>query len=220
MQNINCIAVNNNGILQITSNNLLQPYSIALSSNFVIGKVSSVFTFKSVTTGKTLVNANTITKINTLTNGLDGVNNPFDGQLGRDDETDQEYRERQARIGIYNRGSSTYNAILNAFNDSEQITGISYTNLQINDTDETDSNGVPAKSIHLIVEGGSDEDVANLLWIKKAGDVRVTYGNTAVAIKDIQGNTRIVKFSRPVKNMYGYNVQQLLEEIIRFRLIT
>lgn len=199
VQSINCMAVNNNGALEITSNNLLQPFAIALSSNFVIGKVSSVFTFKSVGTGKVLVNANTITKINTLTTGLDSIYNPFDGQLGRSDEADQEYRERQARIGIYNRGSSTYNAILNAFNDPEQISGISYTNLQINDTDETDSNGMPPHSVHLIAQGGADLDVANLLWVKKAGGIRATYGNTSVTIKDIQGSSRIVKFSRPIK---------------------
>jgi hypothetical protein len=198
-QNIDCTATNNNGVLEITSNNLLQPFSIALSSNFVIGKVSSVFTFHSVNTGKTLVNASTITQINTLTSGWDSCYNPTDGQLGRYDETDQEFRERQARIGIYNRGSSTESAILNAFGDPEQISGISYAKLEINDSEAIDSNGLPPRSIHLIVEGSSDIDIANLLWQKKAGGIKTTYGNTSVTIKDIQGNNRVVKFTRPVK---------------------
>lgn len=199
VQNINCNAVNNNGVLEITSNNLLQPFSIAISSSFKIGKISSPFTFKSIQTGEVLVNANTITQINTITTGLDSVYNPSDGQFGRNVETDQEYRERQARIGVYNRAKSTYNAILNAFNDPEQIQGISYVDLQINDTDTTNIDGVPARSIHLIIEGGADEDIANLLWTTKAGGIKPTHGNTSVSIKDIDGNIRVIKFSRPVK---------------------
>lgn len=195
---IDC-AVNIDGDnLEISTSNPVQPVSIAVSSNFTVGKISSIVTFYSLNDGEVLVNANTINVINTITSGLDEVNNPVAGELGREVETDQEFRARQQRIGIYNRSSATYNAILSAFNDTNQITGVSYVNLNINDELTENAEGLPAKSIELVIQGGNDNDIANLLWNTKAGGI-ATYGNTSIDVIDGAGNTRVVKFSRPVK---------------------
>ena len=53
-----------------------------------------------------------------------------------------------------------------------------------------------AKSFEAVVEGGSDADVANKIWLTKPAGIQ-TFGNTAFTITDSQGEQQVINFSRP-----------------------
>ncbi len=64
----------------------------------------------------------------------------------------------------------------------------------------TITGGRPPKSFESVVQGGTDEAVANQIWESKPAGIE-TYGNTEVDITDSQGNTQAIFFSRPT-NVY------------------
>ena len=53
-----------------------------------------------------------------------------------------------------------------------------------------------AKSFEAVVEGGSDADVANKIWLTKPAGIE-TFGNTSFTITDSQGELQVINFSRP-----------------------
>lgn len=59
------------------------------------------------------------------------------------------------------------------------------------------SGGRPAKSFEAVVQGGSNQAVADEIWLVKPAGIR-SYGNTQVAIIDSQGNTQQIFFTRGV----------------------
>jgi len=201
------VSLNSDGNIEIQSSNLLESFSIAYSSNIDVNKVSSLLNFESIETGQITVNANSITKIVTLIAGLDSVYNPFDGQLGRDIESTADFRNRFFRIGRYNRSYSTLPAIENAFNNADLIEGVSYVKVknEILGNAIVNNEEVQLTAIHLIVDGGSNEDVANLLWQTKPAGKRTT-GNTSIQVLDTNGDNQIIKFSRPVKKYIWINI--------------
>jgi uncharacterized phage protein gp47/JayE len=64
----------------------------------------------------------------------------------------------------------------------------------------TINGGRPPKSFEAVVEGGTDEAVANQIWQTKPAGIQ-TFGNVnsgnGITITDSQGNTQIIYFSRP-----------------------
>ena len=62
------------------------------------------------------------------------------------------------------------------------------------------SGGRPPKSFEAVVEGGTDEAVANQIWLSKPAGIE-TFGNVnggeGIQITDSQGNTQVIFFSRP-----------------------
>jgi uncharacterized phage protein gp47/JayE len=58
------------------------------------------------------------------------------------------------------------------------------------------SGGRPPKSFECVVEGGSDANIAEEIWLSKPAGIQ-TYGNTNYTIVDSQGNNQIIYFSRP-----------------------
>ena len=59
------------------------------------------------------------------------------------------------------------------------------------------SGGRPAKSFEAVVEGGTNQTVADMIWLTKPAGIR-SYGNTNVPIIDSQGNTQQIFFTRGV----------------------
>ena len=66
-----------------------------------------------------------------------------------------------------------------------------------NNTNETDSNNVPAHSINAIVLGGSDEDIATIILKKIVGGGCGTYGSESYTLPDYRGQDRVINFDRP-----------------------
>lgn len=56
--------------------------------------------------------------------------------------------------------------------------------------------GRPPKSFEAVVQGGSDENVAEKIWETKPAGIE-TFGNTNFTITDSQGDSQVIFFSRP-----------------------
>ena len=65
-----------------------------------------------------------------------------------------------------------------------------------NDTDETDSEGLPPHSIEAIVYGGLDADIAQAIFRRKAAGIQ-TSGSSSIAVIAKSGQSINIKFSRP-----------------------
>lgn len=121
---------------------------------------------------------------------ITSVSNEFRFDNGREIETDDELRERYSNSFIGN-GKATINAIINHLLKIPTLKG--YKVLE-NDTMEV-INGMEPKSIKVIALGGTDEEIANAILDSKAAGIE-TNGNVTVAVKDNQGISHDIKFSR------------------------
>jgi uncharacterized phage protein gp47/JayE len=71
----------------------------------------------------------------------------------------------------------------------------------------TDADGRPPKSFEAVVEGGTDADVAQVIWDSMPSGIE-SYGNTSVVIQDVEGNNQTIKFSRPVSKYVWVRVKR------------
>lgn len=123
--------------------------------------------------------------------GIHSVTNPNGATGGSDFETDSELRNRV----IANRKSSpneTKNGIETAI---KNVSGVTDARLIANNTMSDDKFGNPAKSVHLYVIGGDENDIANNFF-EHLTPVATTVGNTTVEVADIAGKSNFVKFDR------------------------
>ena len=134
----------------------------------------------------------TITKITNPQKGWLSVTNTVPAVAGEPIETDEQLRYRQSisvAIPSQNMVNSTIAGIAS-------VTGVTRYKVYDNDTNETDSNGIPGHSIAAVVEGGLDEDVAEQIYLRK-GPGGGTYGTTSVIYINADGLPNIVRFFRP-----------------------
>lgn len=134
----------------------------------------------------------TITKITNPQKGWLSVTNTVPAVVGEPIETDEQLRYRQSisvAIPSQNMVNSTIAGIAS-------VAGVTRYKVYDNDTNETDSNGVPGHSIAAVVEGGLDEDVAEQIYLRK-GPGGGTYGTTSVTYINADGLPNTVRFFRP-----------------------
>ena len=111
---------------------------------------------------------------------------------GRNRETDQEFRERYLS-SVDKPGGSNTDAIRAQL---LEVPGIVTAVVWENETDETDSDGLPPHSIEAIVYGGLDADIAQAIFRRKAAGIQ-TSGSSSIAVIAKSGQSINIKFSRP-----------------------
>ena len=111
--------------------------------------------------------------------------------IEEDVETDEEYRLRRP-TAIQQAKTATVEGIRTALSAVENVSKVLVFE---NDTMVTDAAGRPPKSVEAVVENGDDTDIANALWLAKAGGIEL-HGTESVDIVDSQGITRTIEFSR------------------------
>lgn len=172
------------------------------NQSYIIGSEGDVTAeYYAVETGEVPCPANTLTTILDRVNGLETAINPSPAELGRDLESDTEFRARIKEslninsIAILSSIKSNLIAV-SGVTDSycyDNYTGSSVT---------VDGITVPAHSILACVEGGNNQDVANVLYSKKTiGTGYITSATnlvTQTVIDEAYGTTYTVKFMRPI----------------------
>lgn len=138
-------------------------------------------------------------ELETITIPLAGWNsctNPLDAELGSFDETDESLRLRreEERTAV---GACTVDAIRA---DMLQVEGVRQCYVFENTTLSTDVNGLPGKSIEVVIYDGNtpeadDTEVAQAVWDSKPSGSE-SYGTTTATATDSTGVARSVKFSR------------------------
>jgi len=152
--------------------------------------------------GSVSVLANTITTIETPFSGWDSVNNDNDGQTGRDVETDPELRLRRAE-SLSVTGAATVEAIRARLR--QQVDDVTAVTIIENRDDVVDGDGRPPHSFEAIVQGGIEQDIADLIWEVKPAGIE-TFGNVTETVEDSQGTNQTIQFSRPVPVYVWVNV--------------
>jgi uncharacterized phage protein gp47/JayE len=147
--------------------------------------------------------ATTLTVITAPVSGLNSVTNPSDAIAGTFVETDEDLRKRRDDE-VTAAGASTVDAIRV---DVLQVEGVKQCYVFENVTLTTDENGLPGKSIEVVVYDGnvpaaSNAEIGQAIWDSKPAGVE-TVGSTSVTVQDSTGVNRTVKFSRAtVKNVW------------------
>lgn len=148
----------------------------------------------SMTAGAIVGVAGDITTIVTPVGGWSSVYNLLDADLGRPDETDDELRQRR-EAELAARDATTAAEIRRALLAVDDVT---QARVFINNTNVTDSDGVPAHTVEPVVRGGLDAAIREALWAVVAAGIG-THGTTSGTIVDSEGVTQTVKFSRPTE---------------------
>lgn len=135
--------------------------------------------------------ANTITKIMTPVSGWTSVTNASEATVGSVTETDASLRARQAESTAL-PSRSILQGLLAAL---KSINEVGRCMVYENDTNSTNADGIPAHSICCIVEGGTDQEVADIIQKKKAPGV-YTHGTSSVVVVDSDNISQTIRFSR------------------------
>ena len=136
--------------------------------------------------------AGTITEIDNPVTGWDTVNNTADAIEGTNEESDPDLRARRQR-SVARDAQAIIDGIRSAV---ENIDNVTQALVLENDTDAVDANGLPAHSFQVVVSGGADIDVADIIWLKKPAGIQA-FGDITEQIIDSQGVSHDISFSRP-----------------------
>lgn len=162
----------------------------------IINGTSASISATCTVNGDTQASIGDISIIKSPTGGWQSVTNPSVATPGSNAPTDAELRAIRNR-SVAKVGS---NQIDNMVSSVQTTDGVRRVSIPENDTNATDANGLPAHSIAPIVDGGTDEDVALSIYVKKNPGVLLHPVNTPVIVpvtSPVTGNQKDITFSRP-----------------------
>jgi uncharacterized phage protein gp47/JayE len=113
-------------------------------------------------------------------------------EVGEEEETDAELRRRF----FISRAKAAQNSVDGMIVKLLQLADVRQAVCLENDTDRTDANEVPARSLNIIVEGGSDAEIAQVIFENKTAGTGLR-GVVQTHILDNKGMARTIRFDRP-----------------------
>lgn len=170
-----------------------------LPSSVVIDSSGTTYTVATCrTAGAVSALAGDISQIETPTYGWVSVTNEVAAVLGNAQETDAQLRERQT-ISTANPSQTMLDGTKGAIAALKNVSRYAVYENDTNVSSVTDDNpyGLPAHSVTCVVEGGTDEDVAEAIFLHK-GIGCYTNGDVVVEYTDQNDCINRVRFSRPV----------------------
>jgi hypothetical protein len=155
--------------------------------------------FEAVDLGPVVANAGTLDTIFAPLSGWNSITNANDAAIGLAEDGDEDLRLRRLEE-LAAGGGSTPDAIRA---DVLQVENVEQVYVFENNTDFTDSDGVPSKHIEVLVYDGpspaaSDAAIRAAIW-KNKGSGTNTHGSVSGVTPDSKGVNRLVKFSRPAQ---------------------
>lgn len=154
--------------------------------------------FRAAKLGAIVPTINTIVNPVTIILGVSTINNPTaPTSIGTNEETDYALRVRRARsVAIPSQGveEGLVGALL-------AIDGVTSVFVEENPTDTTDANGVPSHSVWIVVAGGTDAAVADVIYRKRnmgCGMYNSGTSSVSVAVARPNGQTINILFDRPI----------------------
>lgn len=181
------------GRLKITDKTKSRSNELILSDNLTTASVTTIANFHTEEYGKITLPHGIVTKIINNITGLEAVTNSLDPIYGRLEETDIELRQSYIAKSALRSNTmldSIVSELLNNVRDVESASGYE------NDTDKTDSRGLPPHSVEIVVEGGDNNDIAQAILRRKAAGIQ-THGSIIVNVPGNYGDTIPIKFNRP-----------------------
>ncbi|WP_347454072.1 baseplate J/gp47 family protein [Acinetobacter thermotolerans] len=185
-------AIKNGSVGDTNNNKWILPALITIPPS---GEIT--VTARAEKAGAVFAAAGSVNKILTPTRGWSSVSNTNTSSLGQDIESNARLRQRQA-LSTANASMSQTEAIRGSLLALDNVTRCKTFE---NKTNTTDDNGLPPKSVCIVVSGGDGQEIANIMHIKKSMGC-AWYGNTSVTIMNSYGDPCEVSFYRPdIKNI-------------------
>lgn len=147
--------------------------------------------------------------INTLVSNVTGVVSVTNGvafNLGRLEEQDEDLRQRMS-VTSATTSAATKPSILARI---KQLAGVTEALLTENNTTAVDGEGRPANSYEVFVNGGTNADIATVIWTTKPVGIQ-TVGDVTNSVVDINGDTNTVFFSRFTNNVAWVRITYTLD---------
>lgn len=158
---------------------------IPQAAQITVTATATAYNYQTVTVGQ-------VNRILTPTRGWSAVNNYSAPIMGATYETDPKLRARQTKsTAIPSR--TVLDGIEGAILDLE---GVTRCKGYENDTSEEDDNGLPPHSIALVVDGGSVQDIGEIIGVKKTEGC-YTHGDINYVFYDRHGIPYTIRFFRP-----------------------
>jgi len=166
-----------------------------LSANLTTESVTSIVHFYSEVDGEIALPNGVITEIVTQVpgNGLLSVTNLIPFIAGRLRETDVELRQSYADK-IFHRSNRMLESIKSAI--LLNVQGVNAIAAYQNDTNLVDADGRWPHSVEVIVDGGSDYEIALQIRDRKAGGIQ-SFGDVEVIVPGAQNEPMVERFNRP-----------------------
>jgi len=169
--------------------------------------------FQAAVAGQIETIPNSITTISTITAGISACNNPDNAIItGLNQETDIELRLRRSQS--VSRPSTGYLPGMTA--DLLSIDNVVDVKVYENNSSATDVNGTPGHTIWCVVDGGTETDIATVIYNKRNAGCGMR-GSVIHLVPQVNGIDLPVKFDRPVyQNLY---IQLTVESLSPTHLI-
>ena len=176
-----------------------QPWVTLVDVELVVG--SNTITLFSDVFGSVEAGANTIINIATFISGVLSVTNPVEATVGQEEEKEDEVRlKRNGSLEL-----PTSSGIVRLYAAITRVNNVTDAIVYENDTDVTDSRGIPAHSLWVVVEGGAITDIAEVMALNKTGGkpmVGAVSGTYSEKVERADGSTfdyiHEMLFDRPV----------------------
>ena len=110
--------------------------------------------------------------------------------LGEDQESDAEFRIRRDR-STATLGQNNYDSMTGQLLELDGVTDVQ---VHVNNTSSTDSTGTAAYTVWVIVEGGANSDIANVIYQNSTG--LPTRGSVSVDVPSVSGQVFSTSFDR------------------------
>lgn len=201
------IQVTTNTTLNLAGQNTSTPYTIQdgnsnqyqlISSASLINGVNTLL-FQAVNVGAVQCLANTVTIQVTVTSGVISVNNSLGATVtGLNQETDAQLKQRrQVSVGTPAQGANS--GLTGAL---YTIPGLLQAVVYENTTSSTNGQGVPGHSIWVVVDGGNEAAVANMIYLYRNMGCGM-YGNVTTNVTEPNGTLFPISFSYVgMQNLY------------------
>lgn len=165
--------------------------AVEFTANLSIATLGSRALAQTIDAMEEAVNPGDLDTIVTLVDGWQAVNNLVSGSVGRSTEIDAQLRSRY-QTGVFRFGAATLPSI--APNILREVSGIRAIRVFQNDTDEMVDGRLP-HSLHVVVDGGIEEEIAAAIYKYKAGGID-TNGAIEKTVVVPEGD-QVIHFDRP-----------------------
>ncbi len=149
---------------------------------------------RSETLGALTLPAQTDLTIETLFLGWRSTQSSQAAEVGEEEETDAELRRRF----FISRAKAAQNSVDGMIVKLLQLADVRQAVCLENDTDLTNAHDVPAHSLNIIVEGGSDVEIAQVIFENKTAGTGLR-GEIQCQIRDNKDMARTIRFDRPAR---------------------
>lgn len=170
----------------------LTPFSVAVSADLNLLQLGAGRQAIATTAGVIAAGPGELNSIVTPIANIDAVTNPLAADIGSDREGDGALKLRRAR-SVAAPAQSMIEAITA---NLLRVTGVDGVQVRENNTNDPDAEGTPGHTIWPIVLGGDDDEIARVIFERKAAGIGLR-GAQAVAVTASTGQDFTIQFDRP-----------------------